>query len=103
MNETQISQKLEIPIRLVRLILYELVGSGIVSEIKVDGDREVAYQPAHSTDIMTIKYVMDTLEGHGSDNIPVTKSEELERISECLRSFSDLIERSPANVRLKDI
>ncbi|UCF84413.1 MAG: YihY/virulence factor BrkB family protein [Desulfobacteraceae bacterium] len=103
LNETQISQKLEIPIRLVRLILYELVGSGIVSEINVDRDKNVAYQPAHNTDIMTVKYVMDTLEGHGSDNIPVAKSEELERLSECLKSFGDLIERSPANVRLKDI
>ena len=102
-NETQISQELEIPIRLVRLILYELVGSGVVSEIKVDEDKAVAYQPAHNTDIMTIKYITDTLDGHGSDNIPVSKSKEFEKLSECLRSFSDLIERSPANMRLKDI
>ena len=102
-NETRISQKLEIPIRLVRLILYELVESGIVSEIKVDGDKSVAYQPGHSTDIMTIKYVIDTLEGHGSNNIPVAKSKELEKLSESLISFGDLVERSPANMLLKDI
>jgi membrane protein len=102
-DETRISQKLEIPIRLVRLILYELVESGIVSEIKVDGDKAVAYQPALCTDIMTIKYVIDTLERHGSDNIPVARSGELEKLSECLKSFSILIESSPANMQLKDI
>jgi len=102
-DETQISQTLEIPIRLVRQILFELVESGIVSEIKVDGDRAVAYQPAHNIDIMTIKYVMDTLDKHGSDTIPVARSEELEKISDCLKAFGELIERSPANMRLKDI
>jgi membrane protein len=102
-NETRISQELGIPIRLVRLILYELVESGIVSEIKGDGDKGVAYHPAHATDRMTIKYVIDTLEGHGSDNIPVARSRELEKLSECLKSFSTLIENSPANVQLKDI
>jgi len=102
-DETRISQKLEIPIRLVRLILYELVESGIVSEIKVDGDKAVAYQPALCTDIMTIKYVIDTLERHGSDNIPIARSGELEKLSECLKSFSMLIESSPANMQLKDI
>jgi membrane protein len=69
----------------------------------VDGDRAVAYQPAHNIDIMTIKYVMDTLDKHGSDTIPVARSEELEKISDCLKAFGELIERSPANVRLRDI
>jgi len=102
-DETRISQELGIPIRLVRLILYELVESGIVSEIKVDVDKAAAYQPALCTDMMTIKYVIDTLEGHGSDNIPVARSGELEKLSECLKSFSKLIENSPANMQLKDI
>ena len=52
---------------------------------------------------MTIKYVMDALETHGIDDIPVARSEELEKISECLAAFGDLIEGSPANIRLKDI
>jgi membrane protein len=102
-DEARISQELGIPIRLVRLILYELVESGIVAEIKVDEDKGVAYQPAHATDRMTIKYVIDTLERHGSDNIPVARSRELEKLSECLKSFSTLIENSPANMQLKDI
>jgi hypothetical protein len=53
--------------------------------------------------MMTIKYVIDTLEGHGSDNIPVARSGELEKLSECLKSFGTLIENSPANMQLKDI
>ena len=102
-NEARISHKLEIPIRLVRQILFELVQTGLVSEINVNGDNEIAFQPAFDPESMTIKYVIDAVENHGSDNIPVTQSDELKDLSESLTSFSTLIEQSSANKLLKDI
>ncbi|MBC8459371.1 MAG: YihY family inner membrane protein [Deltaproteobacteria bacterium] len=102
-NETQISQALEIPIRSVYQILSELVESGIISEIRTNKDGEIAYQPAMDTDMITIKYVIDALEHRGSDDIPIAQSQELKRISECLKDFGDLIEKSPANMQLKNI
>jgi membrane protein len=83
--------------------LYELVESKIVSEVKTDGEKTVAYQPGQDPDLMTIKYVLDKLDTHGSDAIPVVQSQELERISDSLQTFGDLIEKSPANIRLRDI
>lgn len=103
MTATQISNRLEIPIRLVHLILYELVSSGILSEVKINEDAELAYQPARDPNSLTIKYVIDALEHRGSDDIPVAQSEELQKIAESLKGFSDLLEQSPANRRLKDI
>ncbi|MFH1349592.1 MAG: YhjD/YihY/BrkB family envelope integrity protein [Pseudomonadota bacterium] len=100
---TQIANKLELPIRLLHLILYELVSSGIVSEVKGEGDKEVAYQPGRDPDNMTIKYVIDALENYGSENIPIAKTEEMQRLQERLKDFSDLVEQSPANKRLKEI
>ncbi|MBK5101979.1 MAG: YihY family inner membrane protein [Desulfobacteraceae bacterium] len=102
-NETQISHKLEIPIRLVRQIMYELVETKIVSQIKADEDGAVAYQPARDPDTLTIKYVINSLEERGSDTIPVGQSEELNKLSASLKAFDDLIRNSPANMRLKDI
>ena len=102
-NETQISRTLEVPIYCVRQILNELVESGIISEVSQKEVKSIAYQPALDTDVMTIKHVIDTLEQHGINTIPVAQSEELEKISECLKAFGDLIEKSPANIRLKDI
>jgi len=99
----QIAEKLEIPIRLVNRILYELNTSGLVSEVNVDEETDIAYQPSHDPDTMTIKYVIDALDHNGSDNIPVAQSEELQKISEKLKSFSDLIEKSTANQQLKEI
>lgn len=103
LDESEISQELEIPIRLVRQILYELVESGIICPVTTNEGSIVAYQPARNTDTMTIKYVMDALDEHGTDDIPVAQTDELKRLSECLKGFGDLIEQSPANRRLKAI
>jgi membrane protein len=102
-NEDQISHKLEIPIRLVRQIMYELVEAKIISQIRVDEDKTVAYQPARDPDTLTIRYVINALEERGSDTMPVAQSEELNKLSASLKAFDDLIMNSPANMRLKDI
>jgi membrane protein len=100
---TQISHSLDIPIRLARQILYELSESEIVSEIREGDDDEAAYQPAQCVDNLTAQYVIEALEKHGNDNIPVAGSEELERLSACLNEFHSIIEKSPANVPLKNL
>jgi membrane protein len=102
-NAVEISHKLEIPIRLVQQILFELLSAGVLAEVTVDNDRGIAYQPARDPETMTVKYVMDKLDKQGSDNIPVARSEELGKISESLKVFGDLIAQSPANRRLKEI
>ena len=102
-TEWRISQKLEIPIRLVRQILFELLESGIVSQVKTESETEGAFQPARITDKLTIKCVIDALEERGSDDIPVAQSEELERISQSLKGFDEMIRNSPANRPLKDL
>jgi membrane protein len=99
----QISRELEIPIRLVNQILYDLVTSGILSEVRMEQEKYIAYEPARDPDTLTIKYVIDALESRGSDNIPVAQSQELDRLVGRLNEFSDLLAKSEANRLLKDI
>ncbi len=99
----QISHTLEIPISLVSQILYELVESGIVFESRSEENKEFAYQPARTINVLTIKYIIDALEQRGVDNIPVAQTKELKTLSETLQTFNDTIEKSPANRLLKDI
>ncbi len=99
----QIAHELEIPIRLVNEILYEMVASGLVSEVKTDEGGGIAYEPARDPDTMTIRNVVETLEQHGSDDIPVAQTEELRQLSVSLKAFSDLVEKSEANRKLKEI
>ncbi|MBN1277708.1 MAG: YihY/virulence factor BrkB family protein [Deltaproteobacteria bacterium] len=102
-DEAGISHELEIPIRLVRQILYELAEADVISKVYVDDSSIVGYQPFHDVDKMTIKYVMDALENHGTSNIPVVQSKELDNISRSLASFSELIEKSTENKLLKNL
>ena len=98
-----IAHELEIPVRLVNQILFELVESGIASEVMVDQDKNAGFEPARDPDTISIKYVIDALERRGSDNVPVAKSETLNQISGSLKAFSELVERSEANKLLKEI
>jgi membrane protein len=100
---TQISHTLEIPIRLVRQILFELAESGIVSKTMVEAGEVPAYQPAQCVDKYTVQYILDALDRRGSDDIPVAESSELDKLSECLEAFGDVIEKSPANISLKNL
>ncbi|MFH1655063.1 MAG: YihY/virulence factor BrkB family protein [Candidatus Omnitrophota bacterium] len=103
LTPTEIAHILEIPIRLVRQILFELMESGIVTEIKTEEYKQVVYQPARDIGILTIKYVIDALEHRGADVIPVAPTRELESISDSLKEFSKAIETSSANKLLKEI
>ena len=103
-DAAQISRDLEIPIRLVRQILFELAESNIVSEVRKDAeDKEVAYQPARDVETLTVKEVSDALENRGNSTVPAIQSDELRKLSDCLGSFAQVVEKSPSNISLKAI
>ncbi len=98
-----ISESLEMPRGLIADVLGELKESGILLEAANHGRDEAAYVPARDTDQLTVSYVMDAMDRRGADFIPVARTEELERIAQSLKAFGEAIEKSPANLRLKDI
>ena len=103
LSDSQISARLEMPIRLVHSILYDLIESGLVSETTTKDDKQLAYQPACDINKLTIQYVLAALEQSGTDTLPVAKTESHEALSEALKNFGDAMESSPANKLLKDI
>ncbi len=103
LSEAEFSRDLDMPIRLVRQILFELAAAGLFSEMSATSGRERAYQPSRCVDNLTIKDVTDMLENKGTANIPVLESPELKKLRESLDTFSQTIRNSPANVLIKDI
>jgi len=99
----EISQTLEIPIRLLRQILFELVDSGIASEIKVTDENDPAYQPAFTIHSLTLARVLEALDQRGLRAIPVAETEASATLSAALKAFQEAIDQSPANRLLKDI
>jgi membrane protein len=103
LSVTQIAHALEIPVRLVRQILYELCEVGLVIETSKGIKGEVAFQPGRAIEDMTVKFVLDEYEKYGMTKIPDYQSEEAERISRYLKDISETIKKSSANVKLKEI
>ncbi|MBN2299009.1 MAG: YihY/virulence factor BrkB family protein, partial [Deltaproteobacteria bacterium] len=99
----QLCESLEIPIRLVRDILNDLMECSLVSISAFESNGEEAYQPARDINEYSIAFIMDTLDNKGIDTIPVAKTDALEALSESLRAFADTVGASPSNRLLKDI
>jgi len=99
----QISQKLKIPMRLVRKILYELVECRILSEIISPDTKERAYQPGQDVDNLSISYVLNKLDHLGKDRILAINGKEQEKIKEIVDGFSETIKQTEATKLLKEI
>lgn len=104
LTASNISQTLEIPIRLVQQMLDDLVEVEVLSNTeRKDNNKEVFYQPARSINLITIKSVIEAMEQKGVNNIPVAQTAELTSLSNALKTMNDEIEKSSANRLLKDI
>ncbi|HOW55800.1 MAG TPA: YihY/virulence factor BrkB family protein [Syntrophorhabdaceae bacterium] len=103
LTSKEIGKILEIPEPLVREILVQIVDVDLVSEITKGARKESRFQPARSVNEMTIKNVLDAYEKSGEDILVPADEEETDGLARSLRVFSEAMENSPANVKLKDI
>ena len=98
-----ISGELEAPIRLVRSVLAELTDAKILSEVFTDLRDDVAYQPACDIHHLTVAGVIDRLDQQGIATVPIAESGPTNKIRETVQRLREMIEQSPANLRLQDL
>lgn len=102
-TSARLSHELEIPVRLVRQILHDLVQARVVAERATEDASESAYQPARGVGTLTVRSVMEALEQNGTRDIPVARSEDMKKLNGLLGSFSDQLRESETNLLLKDL
>ena len=99
-----LSHYLEMPIRLVRDLLFELVDANIVSEVySKKGRRVIGYQPGQDVNKLTVKFVINALEKRGVNDIPIPKTDEMDCLKKCLRLMDEQAAKSEGNALLKAI
>ncbi len=103
LSASQIAHAVEIPVRLVRQLLNELSDVGLVVETARGTKGEVAFQPGRTIENITVKFALDEYEKYGITKIPDYQSEEVEKLYKHLKDISETVEKSPANVKLKEI
>jgi membrane protein len=99
----QISQILEMPIKIVREILDDLQEVNLVSETKSDHHKENAYQPASDINKVTIRGIIEKLDHRGMDVMIAKETEELDELKRTIRVFNAALATSPENRLVKDI
>lgn len=97
-----ISNHLSIPLVLTHHLLTELVQGGVLNELQREQDEDPSYLPAISVEQLTIKRILDMIDEHGQ-SIPLPPTPEVVAILKNLEEFSALVERSDANVPLKNL
>ncbi|MEE4196223.1 MAG: YhjD/YihY/BrkB family envelope integrity protein [Bacteroidales bacterium] len=103
LTDKEISQKLEIPIRLVRDILFVLSESRILTELATQQYKEKAYQPAQDINKITVSYVLNAIDHNGVDKILAADSAEKDQIKKLLNDFDLAVQNAKGTMLLKDI
>ncbi len=103
LNAADIAAQLNIPVRIVRELLYDLLNARIIIETLIPEVREVAYQPAVDPAIITVSYIIDALDKQGQQITFEKESDEFAKLKTIVDSFYDDIRKSSLNTPLKDI
>lgn len=99
----EISEKLDIPVRMVRDSIYDLQESGIVSQLVTDKPKVHAYQPAIDINKLSVNFIVQAIENKGLHSLTLSGSDNFNKINHILDKFNQLIEESNNNILLKDL
>jgi membrane protein len=103
LTSEEISNKLEVPIRLTNQTIYDLVQCRVLSETVGESEKSPTYQPARDVGLLSISFVVKALDSLGTTNIPLNHNNATESISRSLEEFTSMMDKSDANLLLKDI
>jgi membrane protein len=100
----EMAHSLKIPVSFVREILSDLSAKGLVVEIVKGIRKEASFQPGRSIEEITVKEVLDAYEKGEDPGFALTQSDEnAEKLSLYIKTLYEAMEKSPGNVKLKEI
>jgi membrane protein len=102
-DSEKIAHELNIPNKLTRMIINDLVNAKLLSEIQTGRGKETGFQPALDINLISIQMVMERLEKQGIDFMMVKNSEALEVIISSMEEFKQRVSESEKNILLKDL
>ena len=94
----QYSKKLNVPIRLVKNLLHDLIQAGVLSE--VHSTDNIVYQPGKLVESLTIQEVLSSLDSAGVSNLPFEFTENSNKISDHYFKLKNILKNSADNIKL---
>ena len=103
LTAVEVAKNLDLPVRLSRTIINDLVETKIFSEVRTVNDKETAYQPGISDSKLSVKYIMDKLDEKGVNALPISNSAELSTINRLMKELDEVMNNDKGNILIKDI
>lgn len=103
LNAAEISTQLDLPSRLTKDVLNELVDAGLFVEIRADGDEEIHYLPGVTESKFTVQYFINTLEKKGTNSLPINDTNELIHINRLMAEMDKTMDTHLGHMSIKDI
>ncbi len=100
----EIRDRLGLPTRIVNDVLFQLVQAGqLIAVRNGDGDREVAYSPAHDISTLTVYGILEAVEHCGQMHFDLAATPDLSRVDCELERLKRSARDSQENVLLTDL
>ncbi len=100
-SSEQVAGELNLPVRVVRDVIFELERAALIVPVKNDTDERVnLYVPARDVNFLTVFDVVNGVEHSGSSLIDIDDSPELHRVNEVIEVMKRQAAESAQNVRL---
>lgn len=103
LTSEQLSERLNLPTRLVREVVNDLTDTKILSETVTNNVKENACQPAQDIHSLTVSAVLEKLDKKGRDTIREMSGKDLELMTKVVDDFSDLSKKSTYNKLLTEL
>lgn len=100
-SDKEISAKIKIPLKIVKVLLSRLIECRILLEVNLEDN--IGYAPARDIECLSIMTVLEAFENRGDDIIEVGGTIEFEALEESLNSFFDACRNSSGERIFKDI
>lgn len=103
LTSIEIAAKLDLPLRLARVIINEFIETGVFNEVKMHNDKEIGYQPGITDTKLTVKFIIDKLDEKGVNKLPIDNSKELETVNRLMKDMDDVLNTTKGNMLVKDL
>ncbi len=103
LNVLQISEQLDLPVRLTKNMTNEFVETGVFVEVKTLVDDEIVYQPGVTESKFTVQFIIDTIEKRGVNTLPINESVELAQINKLMQEMDKILDSQLGSLHVKDI
>jgi len=100
---TEIANGIKLPMRLVRLVVTDLLASGLLLEVNTAKEKVRAYTPARDINQFTFKFVIETLDKNGNSRILSKPSDKLVKILHIQENFLRAVELAPDNILIHEL